>query len=161
MTLRAAIATSAALLALAGSLAGCGGGGAKTSANPPGRSPASTHVTSAKVQIERAWSAFFSGSTPAAEKARLLQNGVRFAPVITAQSRSPLAQQTKATVTSVTLQGPSRAKVVYTITVAGQPALKHQIGTAVRVDGTWKVSDRSFCGLLSLQGSAPPLCRHA
>lgn len=161
MTLRRGIATSAALIAFAGTLAGCGGGGAKTSANPTGRSLASANLTSAKAQIERTWTAFFAGSTPAAEKIRLLQKGVRFAPVITAQSRSPLAQQTKATVTSVTLQSPTRAKVTYTITVAGQPALKHQIGTAVRVDGTWKVSDRSFCGLLSLQGSAPPLCRHA
>ncbi|MGZ4370523.1 MAG: hypothetical protein ACXVE1_16555 [Gaiellaceae bacterium] len=161
MTLRTGIATGTALIALAGTLAGCGGSGAKPSANSSGRSLASANLTAAKTQIERTWSAFFSGSTPAAEKARLLENGVRFAPVIRAQVNSPLAHQTKATVTSVTLQGPSRAKVVYTITVAGQPALKHQIGTAVRIDGTWRVSDRSFCGLLSLQGSAPPLCPHA
>ena len=52
-----------------------------------------------------------------------------------------------------------RARVIFTITLAGQPALKNQVGTAVRVNGVWKVSAKSFCALLSLQGAAPPVCR--
>jgi hypothetical protein len=161
MTLRTHIAMGTALIALAATVAGCGGSGTKSSARPASRNLASTSLASEKAQIERTWSAFFAGSTPAAKKIQLLQNGRRFAPVIEAQAKSPLARQTRATVTSVTLEGPTRAKVVYTISVAGQPALKNQTGTAIRVDGVWKVSDTSFCSLLSLQGSAPPACRGA
>jgi len=61
----------------------------------------------------------------------------------------------------VTLVSSTTARVVYTITLGGQPALKNQTGTAVRVGGTWKVSDKSFCALLSLEGTKPSVCRRA
>ncbi len=104
---------------------------------------------------------FFDGSTPAARKVALLQNGQRFAPIIQAEANSPLAKQTKVVVSKVTLEGTTRAKVLYTITLAGQPALSNQTGTGVLEGGTWHVSDQSFCALVSLQGATPPACRSA
>jgi len=110
-------------------------------------------------QIKRVWIEFFSGSTSAAVKIRLLQDGQRLAPVIKAQAGSPLAKQTTVTVKFVTLTGRNTARVVYTIKLAGKPALTNQIGTAVRIGGTWKVGLRSFCRLLALEGPLPPACR--
>jgi hypothetical protein len=138
---------------MAGVLAsGCGGGsssGAKTrqSNAPP------------KEQIRTNWTAFFSPSTSADEKEKLLQNGHAFAAVIKANAASPLAKRTRATVSSVRLAGPNRAKVVYSILLGGRPVLRHQAGEAVRTNGVWQVGTRSFCTLISLQGSAPSACR--
>jgi hypothetical protein len=144
MITRIHIALITGLLAIVG-LTACGGSGTKTS--------------SASAQIARNWAAFFNGSTPASRKVELLQDGQRFAPFIKAQAASPLARQAKATVTKVTVVSPTRARVIFTITLAGQPALKNQVGTAVRVNGVWKVSAKSFCALLSPEGAAPPVCR--
>jgi hypothetical protein len=117
-----------------------------------------TAASPAKAQIIKTWTTFFAGTTPAATKITLLQNGTRFAAVIRAQASSSLAQQTKAKVKSVTLLGSTKAKVVYTITIAGAPALTNQVGLAVKVKGKWLVSAKSFCALLRLQGGAPPAC---
>jgi len=144
MSLRARIILAAATLALVG-VASAGGSTL---------SPATV-----KAEITRNWTLFFSGSTPASKKIQLLQNGRRFASVIRAQAQSPLARSTKASVARVTLVSSTTARVVYTITLGGQPALKNQTGTAVRVGGTWKVSDKSFCALLSLEGTKPSACR--
>jgi hypothetical protein len=110
-------------------------------------------------KIAAAWSEFFDGATPASRKAQLLQNGQTFAPVITALGSSPIAKSTKATVTKVTVESADKATVTYSITLGGQPALTNQTGTAVNVGGQWLVGDASFCQLLALQGSAPPMCK--
>jgi hypothetical protein len=144
-----AVATLGAAAVLA---SGCGGGassGAKTSESK----------ASPKEQIRTNWTAFFSPSTSADEKEKLLQNGHAFAAVIKASAASPLAKRTKATVTAVRLEGPNRAKVVYTILLGAKPVLPHQVGEAVRTNGVWQVGTRSFCTLISLQGSAPSACR--
>jgi hypothetical protein len=133
-----------ALLALALVAGGCGGGATKADQT---------------AQIKQNWARFFDGSTPAATKVQLLDQGQRFAALIQAQANSPLAKQTKATVTKVVVRDPEHATVTYTISIAGQPALKNQVGTAVRVGGVWKVSTQSFCALLKLQGGTPPPCR--
>jgi hypothetical protein len=116
--------------------------------------------SSAKAQVVHVWTTFFAGTTPAPKKVQLLQNGQQFAAIIKAQAGSSLARQTRVTVTKVTFVSSTRAKVVYTIYLAGKPALKNQIGLAVRVGGTWKVGDASFCALLALEGSKPPPCKH-
>jgi len=147
-----AIAATALLVAVA---AGCGGG-SKSSHGVAGAQKMIS--TSAQARITQTWIAFFSGSTPAAEKVKLLQNGQRFAAVIRAEAASPLAKQTKAAVTKVTMQGPTRAQVLYSISLAGKPALQHQVGLAVLSHGVWQVGDASFCALLGLQGKPPPGC---
>jgi hypothetical protein len=132
---------------MGGLSAGCGGSSKKS--------------TSPTDQIKQDWAMFFAGSTPVSKKIQLLQNGQRFAQLIQAQASSPLAQQAQVTVTNVVLESPTRAKVTYTILLAGKPALPNQTGTAVRSGGVWQVSDQSFCSLLSLEGAAPPACRGA
>jgi len=113
---------------------------------------------SAQQQISKVWTEFFSAKTPASTKVSLLQNGQKFAPVIQAQSNSPLAAESAAKVTGVKVSGPTTATVTYTILLAGKAALKNVTGTAVKTNGAWQVGDQSFCRLLGLQGTTPPAC---
>ncbi len=101
---------------------------------------------------------FFSGKSSAVVKIALLQKGDEFAKAIDAQAASALARQTSAKVLNVRLVNGSKAVVTYTIELAGAPVLAHRTGTAVKVAGSWKVGDASFCALLRLQGSAPAAC---
>jgi hypothetical protein len=137
-------------------LAGCGSSSSGTHANTT-KNAAQT----AQPQIKAIWTEFFSPKTPAATKITLLQNGKQFAPIIQAQSKSAFASESSATVSAVKLKGPLTATVTYTVMLAGKPALKNTTGTAVKVGNSWLVSDASFCGLLKLEGSAPPGCPKA
>jgi hypothetical protein len=145
------IVASIAAVAVLVPLTGCGG-----SSKKPSTSAAA--VSSPVEKVERSWTEFFEGSTPPSRKVALLQKGQLFAPVIQAEASSPLAKQVKVTVSRVTLLSPSRATVLYTIMIAGRPALANQVGTAVLEGGSWRVGARSFCALLALEGAAPPAC---
>jgi hypothetical protein len=111
-------------------------------------------------QIKANWEAFFNGKTPAAKKISLLQNGQKFASVITAQAGSGLASSAGAKVKAVVLNSSTKATVAYDILLNGSTALANQTGTAVYEGGTWKVGDVSFCQLLKLEngGTAPSVC---
>ena len=112
----------------------------------------------AQAQIKSDYEKFFSGRTPVSDRVAVLQNGSKFKPVIQAFARNPLAKNVNVTVSSVTLQGANKAKVVYTVKLGGA-RLPKQTGTAVRENGTWKVGDASLCKLVSLQGSTPTVCK--
>jgi len=153
---------SAVLLAftLGGGLAACGsgGGGPTPSTTPPTSAAPSTSSASSGVAadvsaITANWTAFFNAKTPTSQRVNLLQNGQTFASVLQAQAGSSLASQASAKVTKVTVITTAQAAVTYDILVAGQPVLSNQSGTAVYQDGTWKVGDASFCGLLTLENS--------
>jgi hypothetical protein len=132
-------------------LAACGGGHKA--------SPSTTSSTAAdKAQIKSAYEKFFSGETSVSDRVALLQNGSRFEGVIRGFASLPLAKNVSATVSSVTLQGPNNAKVVYTVKLGGA-ALPNLTGTAVRQNGVWKVGNASLCKLVSMQGSTPSACK--
>jgi hypothetical protein len=137
----------------------CGGSGNSSSTTTAAASTATTPAQQ-KAAIKRIWTAFFSSKTPAQQRAMYLQNGAKFEQAIREQAKSPLAKNVSATVKSVTLQGPAKAKVQYTIDLAGKPALKNQTGTAVKVNGLWQVGDDSFCKLLGLGGKVPAGCKN-
>jgi hypothetical protein len=127
-------------------LAACGSsGGAKSNATD---------------QIKSAYERFFSSKTSLSQRVALLQNGSRFKGVIKSFASNPLASDTSAKVFSVTLQGASRAKVVYEVMISGGvvPPGK-QTGSAVRENGTWRVDDASLCRLLALGGGLPSVCK--
>jgi len=139
--------------------AACGGSGGGSSTTTAAATSTATTPAQQKAAIERVWTAFFSSKTSPQQRAMYLQNGAKFEQAIREQSKSPLAQQVSSTVKSVTLQGPADAKVVYSIDLAGKPALKNQTGTAVKVNGLWQVGDDSFCKLLGLGGKVPAGCK--
>jgi hypothetical protein len=139
------------LILVAGSLASCGSGGKKstTSAGPP---------VNPSAEIKSAYVKFFSSKTPLAQRVALLQNGAKFKSVVQGFASNPLAKNVSATVSSVTLQGQDKAKVVYTVKLGGA-GLPKQTGTAVLENGSWKVGDASLCKLIALQGSTPSACK--
>jgi hypothetical protein len=148
--------------AIGAGLAACGSSSSSTSSAPSATST-SSGSSSAEEAIAANWTAFFSPKTPVAKRVSLLQNGSTFASVIQAQASSTLASEASAEVTKVTVTSPSQATVVYTVLLAGTPALSNQKGVAVYQDGTWKVGVASFCGLLTLEnsGKTPSVCKAA
>ena len=127
-------------------LAACGSGHMKSSG------------PSAQAQIKSAYEKFFSSKTSLSDRVALLQNGQQFKSLIQAFASNPLASNTSATVSSVTLQGANKANVVYVVKFGGS-GLPKQTGTAVRENGTWKVGDASLCKLIALGGTTPSACK--
>lgn len=121
--------------------------------------PVLTAATRAKIVAN--WDAFFSGSTPAARKIALVQNGSSFAAVIKGQAGNPLSKSVTAKVSKVTLTSATVASVKYSLDLGGQPALSNVVGKAVLQKGTWKVGDQSFCALLALEQTKVPACSSA
>ncbi len=157
--------------AVALTLAGCGSSGgsgaATTDTSPPtaavqqttgaGAADASGLTQQEKSAITSAYETFFSGKSDAQTKLGVIEDPDRFAKTINAQSSSGLAESTSVTVSEMSLVSPGRASVVYTILMDDKPVLPDQTGYAVKVDGKWKVSASSFCGLLTLEnGGTPP-----
>ena len=108
-------------------------------------------------QVKQTWTSFFSAKTPASEKAAMLQDGARFKSAITSLSTNPLASQLSAKVSSVTLEGQNKAKVVYTIYLGRIAAFKGVTGYAYKRNGKWLVGYAGLCKLIALQpGVTPP-----
>ncbi len=150
-------------------IAACGGGGTSTpSASPGTRSPSASAMPSTgaagQAAVKAAWLEFFNGRTSTARRVLLLENGPAFSSLIASQARQPTVAAVSAQVNSVSLVSPTEAKVTYTVLQAGSPVLANQSGVAVYQNGTWKVTTRSFCGLLTLEtggstASLPGICR--
>ncbi len=125
--------------------------------------PSSPHRTSSSHAAAKAvastFTEFFAGTTPADRKVTLVQDGQGFAPVINAQAGGAMSQGTTAKVSRVTFTSASGANVLYTIFLSGTPVLKNQVGVAVKEKGRWVVGAATFCQLLTLEQSAPPLCK--
>ena len=136
---------------------------APTSAAPTTPAPSPGGTSAAVTQIKANWVTFFNPKTPVTQRVNLLQNGPAFASIIEAQDGSPLASSATSSVSAVTVESSTQAKVTYSILVGGSPALKDQPGVSVFQDGIWKVGDQSFCALLTLEnnGKAPSACASA
>lgn len=149
-------------LVLAAAATACSGGpapGPSPAASPPAASPPAAGSPTAAIKAN--WVKFFDGRTPAAERVSLLQHGQAFARTISAMSG--LGTSASAKVSGVRLTSPTRAAVTYTVYLGTVKALPDEKGTAVLENGVWKVSDRSFCVLLTLQngGKTPSVCNSA
>ena len=143
------------LVALFGVLAAVaaarGSSSASTTSSP---TPSTLPSVAATTAIKADWEKFFAGTTPAAKKIPLLENGQQFAQTIQAQAQSPLAKSTAAKVSSVKVTSPTTATVKYSILLGTQVALAGQTGQAVSQNDVWKVSAQSFQALLALEGAA-------
>jgi hypothetical protein len=157
-----------ALAISAVTLAACSSGGSSSPpATTPATTPASTPATSsgsAVSQITANWETFFSGTTSAATKISVLQNGQTYASVIDAQAGSAISKSTTAKVLSVSVNSTgTQAAVKYSIYFGTSPALANQTGVAFDENDTWVVGDSTFCALLALEnnGKAPSVCSSA
>lgn len=135
---------AALVLAFVLLLAACGGGSNGADAK-------------ATAQIKSAYAKFFAPNTSLQDRVGLLQDGLKFEPVIRSFASNPAAKHVTVAVSSVTLQGADKAKVVYTVTLAPL-SLPKQTGTAVKQNGTWKIGYQSLCNLVALGGSPPSQC---
>jgi len=144
-------------LALAVAITACSSSGSSsspaTSSTPAASSPAAGGSAATIAAIKSNWEAFFSSSTPAAQRAKYLQNGQTFDAAIKAFAASPLASAVTSKVDSVTLTSPTKATVKYDLSAAGTTVASGATGSAVLEGGMWKVGDDVFCGLLK-QGAA-------
>lgn len=158
-TFRGVAALGFGVLLAAAAVAGCGSSNDNTPTTPPPTTTVTgTPAAGAEQEVSDTFVAFFSAQTPPAQKIALVQNSPAFTDTINAQAESPLTMGATATVSKVDLDAPGHATVTYTVLVNGQPVLPDQIGEAVEVDGSWKVSQTTFCELLTLQGNPPPVC---
>jgi hypothetical protein len=115
---------------------------------------ASGGSSSAVAEITTNWNTFFNSSTPNSKRVQLLQNGSQFTSAIGAFASSPLAAAVTSKVDSVTVTSATAAKVKYDLSALGTTVASGATGTSVLQDGTWKVGDDVFCGLLSQAKSA-------
>lgn len=120
-----------------------------SSSAPASASPAASGTSSAVSEITTNWNTFFSSSTPNSKRVQLLQNGSEFSSAISAFASSPFAAAVSSKVDSVTLTSSTQATVKYDLSAAGQTVESDASGTSVLQDGTWKVGDDVFCGLLT------------
>jgi len=115
---------------------------------------ASGGSSSAVAEITANWTTFFNSSTPNSKRVQLLENGSQFSSAITAFAASPLAAAVTSKVDSVSLSSATKAKVKYDLSAMGTTVASGASGSAVLQDGTWKVGDDVFCGLLTEAKSA-------
>lgn len=107
----------------------------------------------AAAAVKAMWERFFNGSVPISSRLPLLQDSSAFAPFVRSQAKTStgsLILAATATVSTVTLQPPGQANVIFTILLGGKPLEKDLQGTAVYLTGHWKVAVTSFCSLLRL-----------
>lgn len=151
-------------------LAACGGGGSSASPKPTAGTTLAAEPASgpaAVAAIRANWETVFNGKAPIPRRLVLVQDGPQVTAFVEAQARTSFgaaAAGSTATVGSVTITSPSQATVHYDVLLLGTPLLKNQVGTAVYLNGIWKVAIASFCGLAYLQypkGSPalPAVCR--
>jgi hypothetical protein len=163
-------------LVFALAITACSSGGSSSSStatSAPATATTSSAATSsapaggsAVAQITANWEAFFNPATPNSKRVQLLENGSQFASAISAFSASPLAQSVSSKVDSVSVTSATKAKVKYDLTASGTAVATGQTGSSVLQDGTWKVGDDVFCGLLKegaalLNISVPAACNSA
>jgi hypothetical protein len=133
--------------------------------SPPGSAPPSGTLSgssgdpAAIAAVKDAFTKFFQPDTPEKVSLGLLQNGAKFKSTIEQQAGGSMASNATVSVSKVDIVSPTVADVTYTISVNGSPLLPNAKGYAVNTDGTWQISEYTFCGLLTLEGSAPAECK--
>jgi hypothetical protein len=113
------------------------------------------------------WKTVFNGRVSIPRRLALVQDGQAVAAFVESEAKTSFGQAAKgstATVSSVTITAPSQATVHYEVLLLGTPLLKKQVGTAVYVNGVWKIGVASICGLAYLQypktsPKLPAVCR--
>jgi len=138
--MRALRAFTVVVLGLGLIAAACGSGGSS-------ESPAQ-----AKAKITTAWQKFFDPSIPPEQKKDIIEDYAALLPILKTQTTNPAASGIKAAVKDITLQGGSSAQVTYDLVSAkdNSPLLPNASGQALKINGTWVVSEKTFCSLIKL-----------
>jgi hypothetical protein len=153
-------------------LAACGSSGGSPQSTAKSNAGATTAAEptsgpAAVAAITANWKTVFNGKAPIPSRSVLVQDGSQVAAFVEAQAKTSFgaaATGSTATISSVTITSPAQATVHYEVLLLGTPLLKNQVGTAIYLDGVWKVAIASFCGLAYLEfpkGSSqlPAVCQ--
>ena len=109
----------------------------------------------ATAKVRATWSQFFSTKTSVANREKLLQDGVDFAPTLTAEAQSgPIS----AVVGKVTFSDATHASVSYSLSVGNSIHLNSVAGAAVLVNGDWLVSKSTLCVVTTTTGAPAAAC---
>ncbi len=160
---RPAYLAPALSLVLVTAISACSSSASSSSSSSAASTAASTAASSAAAstpaasggsgnavsEITTNWNTFFNPSTSNSRREQLLENGAKFSAAISAFSSSPLAAAVTSKVDSVTVTSPTAATVTYDLSAMGTTVASGASGNSVLQDGTWKVGDSVFCGLLS------------
>ena len=148
-------------LILTTGLAGCsssGGTGSPPTTGSSGPAGGGTSPGTTKA-ITNAFKIFFDTDTSLAKSMTVLQHGRTFRSTLNKESHSPSAVDITAKVSQVDVVSKNVAHVTFTIYSGKTTLLPDSKGYAVREGGKWKVAAQTFCGLLQLEGTAPPACK--
>jgi len=115
---------------------------------------ASAGVTPAAL-VKQAFVDVFSSKTPVALRESALENGMAFAPALTAQAK---AGAMTPTIGAVTFSDSSHAAVSFSLTVASATHLPSIAGAAVLVGSSWQVSASTMCVVLSATNQHAAAC---
>ncbi|GAA1933752.1 hypothetical protein [Kitasatospora viridis] len=110
-------------------------------------------MAAATTQVTQNWQSFFSPSTSLSAKAALLQNGQQLQALLQGFASDPRVGQVSAQVTNVQFTSATTAIVTYNLSLQGQTVQPNASGQAVLDNGTWKVSQATLCGLVTLSGA--------
>lgn len=145
-------APAAALCALALGAAACGGSSSASGPKHP-------DTSAAKAAIEHAFKGFFDGSTSAGTKESLVEHAYLFRNLVKSESTSALAKSIRVQVEQVSDITAKHAKVTYRLEVDHKSLLAHaEHGSAIKIQGTWKVSAATVCALVKLEGARTIAC---
>ena len=113
--------------------------------------------------IETAFQQAYTGTGSAATKLAAIENGDKLASVLSEITRQipETVRTTKITTGTVTFLDPTHALVANTRTFQyqGSPVQESGPGTAVLINGAWKVSETTYCGSIQRPGvtlTCPP-----
>ncbi len=155
MTRRRVLATCC-LLAL--SLTGCGGSSGGTAA-PSSTPTVAATATPASAEdfagIAAAYEGFFNPKGTVEAHTALLENGEKFTAELTKSAKDPAAADLSAKLLTANVLGDSADVTYDLIGKGGTKLLPGAQGVAVRQGGTWKVSQATYCTLISLQDPSP------
>ena len=130
-------------------------GAPSTTTSPAASDSSQPQYTGDEAQIADVFRTFISGSD-IDTLVSLLEDGVALRETL---SKEPTGKTgtPSARIDSVTLVDDTHALVTYSILLNGQLSLPNQHGTAVKIDGTWRVSRDTYCALVAQGGiQCPP-----
>lgn len=148
-----------AAVALLMAVAGCGGSSGGQAA-PTSPSPTVDAGAADSAAIKTAWEAFFTAGGPVDSHIALLEDGSKFRAELTKSSNDPTNKDLVAKVTNVAVSGTAAAVTYDLLGTGGAVLLGGSTGEAVKVGGSWLVSKKTYCQLVTLQDStvAHPGC---
>ncbi|MEE1940208.1 hypothetical protein V1L54_12485 [Streptomyces sp. TRM 70361] len=127
---------------------------ASLSPSPSVTATAPEDPAGAAEEIRENWEEFFTAAS-VDDKAALVEDGELYRLMIEGFTRDEDAELLRVRVDRTAFTSPESARVGYTLTREGSPVATGATGTAVRQEGTWKISFTTLCSLTRYGDDVP------